>query len=82
MLIESDGLVATLRQRTDDDGGHVAAPGCEVQSVRFVKDNDEQAVFLEHGLRITGSRLVFSQLSAVLREQLCASLQRFGTMKE
>ena len=25
MLIESDGLVATLGQRTDDDGGYVAA---------------------------------------------------------
>jgi len=36
MLIESDGLVAALRQRTDDDGSHVAAAGCEIQSVATV----------------------------------------------
>ena len=49
MLIESDGLVATLRQRADDDGGHMASAGCEIQSVRFVKHNDEEPVFLECG---------------------------------
>ncbi len=38
MLIESDGLVATLGQRADDDGGYVAATGSEVEGVGFVKD--------------------------------------------
>jgi len=37
MLIESDGLVATLGQRTDDDGGYVAATGSEVESVGLVE---------------------------------------------
>jgi len=37
MLIESDGLVATLGQRADDDGGYVAATGSEVDGVGFVK---------------------------------------------
>ena len=47
MLIESDGLVTTLGQRTGDDGGYVAAPGSEVEGVGFVKDDNEQAVDLK-----------------------------------
>jgi hypothetical protein len=37
MLIESDGLVAALGQRTDDHGGYVAATGSEVEGIGFVE---------------------------------------------
>jgi len=47
MLIESDGLVAPLGQRTDDHGRYVAAAGSEVKGIGFIEDNDEQAVLLE-----------------------------------
>jgi hypothetical protein len=49
MLIESKGLVATLRLRTDDDGGDVASASSEIRKVRFIKDDDEEAISLEHG---------------------------------
>src|ERR1700730_6285656 len=49
MLIESDRLIATLAQRTDDDGSDVASARSEIHSVGFVKDDDEEAIFLEHG---------------------------------
>ncbi len=55
MLIESDGLVATLGQRTDDDGGYVAATGSEVESVGLVEHDDEQAVNLK--LRAVNKRV-------------------------
>src|SRR6266567_7493868 len=55
MLIESDGLVATLGQRADDDGGYVAATGSEVEGVGFVKDDNEQAADLK--LRAVNKRV-------------------------
>src|ERR1700732_435391 len=47
MLVESDGLVAALGQRTDDDSGYVAATGSEVESVGLVEHDDEQAIDLK-----------------------------------
>src|ERR1700730_1802441 len=49
MLIKSDGLVAMLGHRTNDDGSDVASASREIRKVRFVKDDDEKAVFLEDG---------------------------------
>src|SRR5712664_2557707 len=71
MLIESDGLVATG-----------PPPAVKSRVSASSKTMMRRPSFWNTGLRITGSRLAFSQLSAVAREQLCASLQRFGTMKE
>jgi len=48
MLIQSNGLVSALAQRADNDGSHVTPARSQVQRVRFVKDDDEQPVFLEH----------------------------------
>ena len=50
MLIESYGFVATLGQRTDDDGRYVATAGCEVEGIGFVEHNDKRAVLLELAL--------------------------------
>jgi hypothetical protein len=47
MLIESDGFISALGQRTDDDGRYVAATGSEVERIGFVEHNDEQAVLLK-----------------------------------
>ena len=47
MLVESDGLVAALGQRTDDDCSDVASAGGEIGKVRFIKNNNQQAVLLK-----------------------------------
>ena len=49
MLIKSDRLVAALGQRTDNNGGDVASAGGEIGKVRFIKNNNQQAVFLKNG---------------------------------
>src|SRR5580700_4771557 len=49
MLVKSDRLVAALGQRTYNNGGDVASAGGEIGKVRFIKNNNQQAIFLKNG---------------------------------
>ena len=79
VLVERGRLVLGIRFGTHDDPRD-PAPTVRVVAPRFVERDDQRPSRWNVALASSGPMLFCNQVSAVAREQSCASLHRFGTM--